>query len=65
MGLNHKWAGRYEPVADKVEDTCVHAIVGTLIVCAAPLMLGAIAVSALADAIRGDDRKPHCPNDGL
>lgn len=65
MGLNNSWAGRYEPLADKIEDTTVHAIVGGLVLVAAPLMLLAIGASALSDVLRGDARKPHTPDDGL
>lgn len=65
MGFDNSWAGKFEPLADKVEDTAAHTLVGACIICAAPLMLLAIGASALSDVIRGDSRKPHSPNDGL
>lgn len=65
MGLDNSWAGKYEPLADRIEDNTAHCVVGAMILAAAPLMLLAIGASALSDVIRGDSRKPHAPDDGL
>lgn len=64
MGLDNSWAGRYEPLADKIEDTTAHCIVGIGVIAALPLMLLAIGASKVADKLRGDSRQ-HCPDDGL